>query len=65
MTVQPTPRVVRVLGAWFGRADAGLVRGAAANAALAVVDEQRRRQEWRTDEASALRPAVPLARRTA
>lgn len=66
MRIHPaTPLPVRAVGTWLSRADAGLVRGAVANAAVAVVDEQRRRRDWTTDETLALLPAVPRQSRPA
>jgi hypothetical protein len=53
MSTVTTPHAVRVMRVWLSRADAGLVRGAVANAAVAVLDEQRRRDEWSADEAQA------------
>lgn len=58
MRITTTPHAVRVMGVWLSRADAGLVRSAAANAAVAVVDEQRRRREWTAEEPFVLSPAA-------
>ena len=61
--LSPTPPTVRAVGAWLARADAGLARAAAANAAVAVIDEQRRRAEWVSQERSATAFALPVQRR--
>lgn len=53
VSITTTPQAIRVMGTWLRRADAGLVRGAVANAAVAVLDEQRRRTEWARDEQAA------------
>jgi hypothetical protein len=51
MMVSATPEVVRIMGVWVRRADAGLARRAAHNAAVSVADHQARR----LDEARTLR----------
>jgi hypothetical protein len=51
MLVMATSEVVRVMGAWVRRADAGLAQGAARNAAVGVADRHIRR----LDEARTLR----------
>lgn len=45
MRVGTTPDVVRYMGVWIRRADAGLARSAARNAAHSVEAEQARRLE--------------------
>lgn len=59
MSITTTPHAIRVMGIWLRRADAGLVRGAVANAAVAVLDEQRRRTQWARDEQAAA-PAAEI-----
>ena len=51
MMVSATSEVVRIMGVWVRRADAGLARRAAHNAAASVADHQARR----LDEARTLR----------
>lgn len=51
MLVSATSEVVRIMGAWVRRADAGLAVSAARNAAESVADAQTRH----IDEARALR----------
>ena len=43
MRVSATPDVVKIMGVWIKRADAGLARSAARNAAHSVEAEQARR----------------------
>jgi hypothetical protein len=45
MRVATTPDVVKVMGVWIRRADAGLARSAARNAAYSVEAERARRLE--------------------
>ena len=45
MLVVATSEVVRVMGVWVRRADAGLAQGAARNAAVGVADRHVRRME--------------------
>jgi hypothetical protein len=45
MRVTATPDVVKIMGVWIKRADAGLARSAARNAAHSVEAERARRLE--------------------
>ena len=45
MLVSATPDVVKIMGVWIKRADAGLARSAARNAAHSVEAERARRLE--------------------
>jgi hypothetical protein len=59
MRVAATAEVVRIMGVWVRRADAGLARSAARNAAHSVKAEQARR----LDDARTLRDlqGIPMA----
>jgi len=46
MRVSATSEVVRIMGVWVRRADAGLARSAARNAAHSVKAEEARRLEY-------------------
>jgi hypothetical protein len=61
MMVSTTSEVVRIMGVWVRRADAGLARGAARNAAASMADHRARRlEEIRTlRDLQALLPADP------
>jgi hypothetical protein len=61
MRVAATAEVVRIMGVWVRRADAGLARSAARNAAHSVKAEQARR----LDDARTLRDlqGIPMAQR--
>jgi len=45
MIVSVTSGVVRIMGVWVRRADAGLARGAARNAAVSMADHHAQRLE--------------------
>jgi hypothetical protein len=45
MMVSATAEVVRIMGVWVRRADAGLARAAARNAAASMADQRVRRLE--------------------
>ena len=55
MLVTATSEVIRIMGVWVRRADAGLARGAADNAARSLADGRQRRVE----EVRALRGLHP------
>jgi hypothetical protein len=55
MLVTATSEVIRIMGVWVRRADAGLARGAADNAARSLADGRQRR----VDEVRALRSLHP------
>jgi hypothetical protein len=55
MLVTATSEVIRIMGVWVRRADAGLARGAADNAARSLADGRQRR----VDEVRALRGLHP------
>ena len=55
MLVSATSEVIRIMGVWVRRADAGLARAAADNAANSLADGRRRRME----EVRALRHLEP------
>jgi hypothetical protein len=74
MLVTATSEVIRIMGVWVRRADAGLARGAADNAARSLADGR----QSRADDVRALRglhprplphaagrPGAPLSRRAA
>jgi hypothetical protein len=58
MMVSATSEVVRIMGIWVRRADAGLAAGAARNAAASMADHRARR----LDEVRALRDLQALLR---
>jgi hypothetical protein len=58
MMVSATSEVVRIMGIWVRRADAGLAAGAARNAAASMADHRARR----LDEARTLRDLQTLLR---
>ncbi|HET9657819.1 MAG TPA: hypothetical protein VFP72_20875 [Kineosporiaceae bacterium] len=45
MIVSATSEVVRIMGVWVRRADAGLALGAARNAAASLADNRARRMD--------------------
>lgn len=68
--ISTSTEVLRVMGVWVRRADAGLARGAARNAADSAMDNERRRMEdlrtlrdlaaaQETAESSGAEPAEP------
>jgi hypothetical protein len=64
MVVLATAEVVRIMGIWVRRADAGLARGAARNAAASMADDHARRlEETRTlrELQAVLPPEIPPA----
>jgi hypothetical protein len=67
MVVLATAEVVRIMGVWVRRADAGLARGAARNAAASMADDHARRlEETRTlrELQAVLPPEIPSATAT-
>jgi hypothetical protein len=57
MHVAATADAVRLMGVWVSRADAGLARRGAVNAARGLAEERARRRRWQRDEDDALRAA--------